>query len=467
MNHSYVIPAGYVQKSGFVTPPGAQVGPDANQLNVWALKFDPPSTVATQTPAANPAGWNQTDVTIALQAHDSAAGPGVNHITYQTAGAQTTPPTGIGGDAGSFQVSAEGTSAVTFFATGNGENVEAPKTLSVRIDKTAPAVTGAVTPAPNANGWIRTTPAMVTFACSDGLSGVAAGPPPPAVLAGEGTGLSVSGACMDAAGNVGSVTISNINIDVTPPSIVAPPNQVAVETIPGGAPVSYPAPSVSDSRSGVGSSSCLPASGSLFSVGTTTVTCSAADLAGNVSSKSFTVTVNAAPDGRMFGVGQIDDGGRRRHLVFRVSQLHFRDNGRLEYWANDARRCSGRDDDDDRNRDRDYDGDHDHNYGREHCDPADRFEATEITGAVFSDDPAFRPDHSRDRRPATDSVVFVGAGKWNGRSGYTFEVHATDQGEPGRHHDTFALVVKDSHGVVVGSVDGELDGGNIQSTRLR
>jgi hypothetical protein len=35
MNHAYVIPAEYVQKNGFPTP---QVGPDANQLNAWALR---------------------------------------------------------------------------------------------------------------------------------------------------------------------------------------------------------------------------------------------------------------------------------------------------------------------------------------------------------------------------------------------------------------------------------------------
>jgi hypothetical protein len=35
MNHAYVIPAGYVQKNGF---PAAQVGPDSNQLNAWALR---------------------------------------------------------------------------------------------------------------------------------------------------------------------------------------------------------------------------------------------------------------------------------------------------------------------------------------------------------------------------------------------------------------------------------------------
>jgi hypothetical protein len=35
MNHMFVIPPGYVQKNGFPTP---QIGPDANQVNVWALK---------------------------------------------------------------------------------------------------------------------------------------------------------------------------------------------------------------------------------------------------------------------------------------------------------------------------------------------------------------------------------------------------------------------------------------------
>jgi hypothetical protein len=39
MNHAFQIPAEYVQKSGFLIPPGTpQVGPDANQINPWALK---------------------------------------------------------------------------------------------------------------------------------------------------------------------------------------------------------------------------------------------------------------------------------------------------------------------------------------------------------------------------------------------------------------------------------------------
>lgn len=60
-----------------------------------------------------------------------------------------------------------------------------------------------------------------------------------------------------------------------------------------------------------------------------------------------------------------------------------------------------------------------------------------------------------------DSVAFTGAGKWNGKSGYTFDLRATDQGEPGRNRDTFWLIVKDSRGTIVASVSGKLDSGNI------
>ena len=162
-----------------------------------------------------------------------------------------------------------------------------------------------------------------------------------------------------------------------------------------------------------GSSSCLPASGSLFSVGTTTVTCSAADVRRQRRARSsFTVTVNAAPDGRMFGVGQIRRRRKRRHRAFRVSQPHFRDNapasntGRTTRAAAAAAMTTTT-----AIRIATTTAITITTTGVQHRgDPAGRprSEATEMTGAVFSDDPAFRPDHSRHRRPATDSVVFVG-----------------------------------------------------------
>ena len=69
-------------------------------------------------------------------------------------------------------------------------------------------------------------------------------------------------------------------------------------------------------------------------------------------------------------------------------------------------------------------------------------------------------------RAAADSVRFSGRGRWNGKAGYTFEALATDMGEPGRHRDTLTLTIRDSHGVIVASIDGPIDGGNIQSERI-
>ena len=81
--------------------------------------------------------------------------------------------------------------------------------------------------------------------------------------------------------------------DNTPPAITCPAN-VTVPTSPNlcNATVSYPAPAVSDNCSGVGTPTCSPASGSVFQKGTSTVTCSVSDMAGNMASCTFTVTVN-------------------------------------------------------------------------------------------------------------------------------------------------------------------------------
>ena len=173
-----------------------------------------------------------------------------------------------------------------------------------------------------------------------------------------------------------------------------------------------------------------------------------------------TPAVAESLDGRMFGVGFINQGRQHHHFVFRVGQLRSRDYGRFEYWSNEPRFC-GRDDDES---DGAINGDHDRDYGRDHRNPANRFEATSIGDVTFSDDRAFKP--GRTLRPTVDTVRFTGTGRWNGRPGYTFEVLATDQGEPGRRRDTFSLVVKDPSGKIVTNVSDALDGGNIQSTRL-
>jgi hypothetical protein len=95
----------------------------------------------------------------------------------------------------------------------------------------------------------------------------------------------------------------------------------------------------------------------------------------------------------------------------------------------------------------------------------DTFESTAIDEISFSDDPAFRPGRGR-RQPTTDAAAFTGAGRWNGAGGYTFEARATDAGEPGRGHDTFAITIRRSNGVIVVETTATLTTGNIQSRRL-
>jgi hypothetical protein len=82
--------------------------------------------------------------------------------------------------------------------------------------------------------------------------------------------------------------------DTTPPAIAVPSAEVTVEaTGAAGATVSYASLVSITDASGLyaPATSCSPASGSLFPLGTTTVTCQATDLAGNSASRSFTVQV--------------------------------------------------------------------------------------------------------------------------------------------------------------------------------
>jgi hypothetical protein len=94
----------------------------------------------------------------------------------------------------------------------------------------------------------------------------------------------------------------------------------------------------------------------------------------------------------------------------------------------------------------------------------DVFASITVGAIAFSDDPGFRPGHTP--LPTIDTVVFTGTGYWNGAAGYTYVVHASDRGEPGRGSDTFDVTISDPHGVVVATYSGVLSEGNIQSLRL-
>jgi hypothetical protein len=105
----------------------------------------------------------------------------------------------------------------------------------------------------------------------------------------------------DASGNTATddftVTVTYVEPpDTTPPQLSVPADVAAWTDDPGGLVVAYEAATAIDDRDPAPSVGCSPVSGSLFPLGTTTVTCTATDAAGNSASATFGVTVNLNPD---------------------------------------------------------------------------------------------------------------------------------------------------------------------------
>jgi hypothetical protein len=103
----------------------------------------------------------------------------------------------------------------------------------------------------------------------------------------------------DAAGNSANGSFTITIVDTTAPTLTLPANITVPQTIPAGAIVTFTA-SATDLVAPLNPVvACAPPSGSTFPVGTTTVSCSATDTAGNTANGSFTVTVNAAAGGNL------------------------------------------------------------------------------------------------------------------------------------------------------------------------
>src|SRR5262249_51638915 len=81
-------------------------------------------------------------------------------------------------------------------------------------------------------------------------------------------------------------------VDRRAPVLSLPATASLVATSPSGAPFAYTA-SATDEVDGPTPVTCAPASGSVFPIGTTTVSCTTHDAAGNAASGAFTVAVSA------------------------------------------------------------------------------------------------------------------------------------------------------------------------------
>jgi hypothetical protein len=166
-----------------------------------------PVTTATVSPDASDAGWHAEDVTVTLT---PVASPGqtLAGLTVTLTGAQNDA-INTNGSPAEVVVNAEGTTVVTYSARDTALRVEAPKQLTIRIDKTPPIITSSVSPDPDVQGW-HNDDVTVTFDATDALSGVADVTPPVTVTA-DGAGQQGVGTAIDLAGNT-AVAVVEVNI---------------------------------------------------------------------------------------------------------------------------------------------------------------------------------------------------------------------------------------------------------------
>lgn len=102
----------------------------------------------------------------------------------------------------------------------------------------------------------------------------------------------VSCSATDGHGNSSSGKFTVMVRDTTPPVISGLPSNLILEaTAPSGAIATWTSPTASDVVDGSVPVNCLPASGSTFALGTSSIGCSASDARGNTSTKQFSVTV--------------------------------------------------------------------------------------------------------------------------------------------------------------------------------
>jgi hypothetical protein len=184
---------------------GADVAPGGElvrvTLDTLPLDSTPPLVKPTVAGPRGQGGWYVGDVT----------------VTWQL----TDPESGLASSSGCepLTLTAETPGLTLTCAAINSIGLSGAASVTVKIDKTPPVLSATRTPPPNPAGW-NSADVTVAFACIDALSGVAAAPASPQIVATEGAGQAVTASCSDAAGHVATLTVGDINIDKTPPLVL-------------------------------------------------------------------------------------------------------------------------------------------------------------------------------------------------------------------------------------------------------
>jgi sugar lactone lactonase YvrE len=171
-------------------------------------KTNPSLSFGPASPSANANGWNNGSVTFAFTTSDALSGVDTTSIPS---------PLVLTGEGNAVS----GTVDVTDRA-GNSASFPSP---TVKIDKTAPVVSGSRSPLANIYGW-NNSDVTASFSATDALSGLGSCDAP-VVVTGEGASQTVTRSCTDQAGNSASATVSDINIDKTAPSVTGAPARPA------------------------------------------------------------------------------------------------------------------------------------------------------------------------------------------------------------------------------------------------
>jgi YVTN family beta-propeller protein len=271
-------------------------------------KTDTTTTITSNTP--NPSVVGQVvSVTFAVS---TSAGTPTGTVTVSD-GAVTCTATVAAGTCSVTFTSSGSTTLTATYAGDTNFNGSTSASVSQTVntpDTTAPTTVASVSPAANGPGWNKAN-VTVTLTATDntggsgvqsitytlsgaqGGAGSATAATTSVTIATEGT-TTVTYHARDVAGNVESDKTVDILLDTTAPAVTVPANMTVNATSPSGAVATF-TPTATDATSGVASLTSSPASGSTFPLGTTTVTVTATDTAGNTSTASFTVTVSATP----------------------------------------------------------------------------------------------------------------------------------------------------------------------------
>jgi hypothetical protein len=233
----------------------------------------PPVITPNISGTAGDNGWYISDVTVSWTVIDNES-----TITSMTG----CDPTTIDYD----------TTGVTLECSAISSGGTSSESVTIKRDATAPTISASVSPDRPASGWwnIASGAPTVSFTCNDATSGIASCPIPYTFV--EGENLSKSGTAYDNAGNSASAGVTDIDVDLTAPSITitSPANSGSYDL---NEPVASDY-SCSDTTSGVASCSGTVANGvniDTGSVGPKNFTVTATDIAGNTTNTSASYSV--------------------------------------------------------------------------------------------------------------------------------------------------------------------------------